>query len=87
MIRMSTGKRQGKLIFHRSLFPSQFPLARLAHASNRLSTPPTFNRLSHVILPRELAKSIPKNRLLEEHEWRGMGVQQSRGWAHYAVHR
>ena len=45
------------------------------------------NLPSHVILPRELAKSIPKNRLLEEHEWRGLGVQQSRGWAHYAVHR
>jgi cyclin-dependent kinase regulatory subunit CKS1 len=20
-------------------------------------------------------------------EWRGMGVQQSRGWVHYAIHR
>ena len=39
----------------------------------------------HVILPRELAKQLPKNRLLTENEWRGIGVQQSRGWEHYAV--
>ena len=39
----------------------------------------------HVILPRELAKQLPKNRLLSEAEWRGIGVQQSRGWEHYAV--
>ena len=47
----------------------------------------TFCTLSHVILPRELAKQLPKNRLLSETEWRGIGVQQSRGWVHYAIHR
>lgn len=41
----------------------------------------------HVILPKELAKNLPKARLLCEAEWRGIGVQQSRGWAHYAIHR
>lgn len=41
----------------------------------------------HVTLPKELAKQLPKNRLLQENEWRGIGVQQSRGWAHYAIHR
>ena len=25
--------------------------------------------------------------IVEEEEWRGMGVQQSRGWEHYAVHK
>jgi cyclin-dependent kinase regulatory subunit CKS1 len=40
-----------------------------------------------VILPKELAKSLPKGRTLAEHEWRSFGVQQSRGWEHYAVHR
>ena len=40
----------------------------------------------HVILPKELAKDLPK-RLLTETEWRGIGVQQSRGWIHYAIHR
>ncbi|MGK3761179.1 MAG: cyclin-dependent kinase regulatory subunit CKS1 [Bacillariaceae sp.] len=42
---------------------------------------------SHVILPKELAKTLPKSRLLSESEWRGIGVQQSRGWGHYAIHR
>lgn len=40
-----------------------------------------------MILPKELARSIAKNTLLSEKEWRGIGVQQSRGWQHYAVHR
>lgn len=25
-------------------------------------------------------------RLLEEHEWRGIGITQSLGWEHYEVH-
>eukprot|EP00587_Corethron_hystrix_P011210 CAMPEP_0113299024 /NCGR_PEP_ID=MMETSP0010_2-20120614/1223_1 /TAXON_ID=216773 ORGANISM="Corethron hystrix, Strain 308" /NCGR_SAMPLE_ID=MMETSP0010_2 /ASSEMBLY_ACC=CAM_ASM_000155 /LENGTH=103 /DNA_ID=CAMNT_0000152173 /DNA_START=144 /DNA_END=455 /DNA_ORIENTATION=+ /assembly_acc=CAM_ASM_000155 len=41
----------------------------------------------HVILPKELSKTLPKSRLLSEAEWRGIGVQQSRGWQHYAIHR
>jgi cyclin-dependent kinase regulatory subunit CKS1 len=41
----------------------------------------------HVILPKHVAKAIPKGRLLTEHEWRSVGVQQSRGWVHYAIHR
>ncbi|XP_077216681.1 cyclin-dependent kinases regulatory subunit 1-like [Tasmannia lanceolata] len=41
----------------------------------------------HVVLPRDVAKILPKNVLLTEEEWRGIGVQQSRGWVHYAIHR
>mmetsp|Transcript_19133 Transcript_19133/g.26330 ORF Transcript_19133/g.26330 Transcript_19133/m.26330 type:complete len:104 (-) Transcript_19133:2116-2427(-) len=41
----------------------------------------------HVILPKDHAKNLPKNRTLTEVEWRGIGVQQSRGWEHYAFHR
>jgi cyclin-dependent kinase regulatory subunit CKS1 len=42
----------------------------------------------HVTLPKELAKSLPKGgRLLTEMEWRQLGVQQSKGWVHYAIHR
>mmetsp|Transcript_26184 Transcript_26184/g.26426 ORF Transcript_26184/g.26426 Transcript_26184/m.26426 type:complete len:105 (-) Transcript_26184:159-473(-) len=41
----------------------------------------------HVILPKDVAKTMPKNRTLAETEWRAMGVQQSRGWEHYAIHR
>lgn len=42
---------------------------------------------SHVILPKELAKMLPKGKLLSDAEWRAYGVQQSRGWEHYAVHK
>ncbi|KAG5139724.1 hypothetical protein AAZX31_12G079700 [Glycine max] len=41
----------------------------------------------HVVLPPEVAKLLPKNRLLSENECRAIGVQQSRGWVHYAIHR
>ncbi|CAN0254416.1 unnamed protein product [Discosporangium mesarthrocarpum] len=41
----------------------------------------------HVILPKETARVLPKTRLLAEEEWRNLGVQQSRGWQHYAIHR
>jgi len=44
----------------------------------------------HVILPKETAKLLPQGkhmRLLHEHEWRNLGVQQSRGWVHYELHR
>ncbi len=40
----------------------------------------------HVILPKELAKYVPHNRLLSEAEWRAIGVQQSPGWIHYMIH-
>lgn len=41
----------------------------------------------HVILSKEIAKMIPKTRLLTEQEWRAVGVQQSRGWVHYMLHK
>mmetsp|Transcript_41967 Transcript_41967/g.85702 ORF Transcript_41967/g.85702 Transcript_41967/m.85702 type:complete len:103 (+) Transcript_41967:160-468(+) len=41
----------------------------------------------HVILPSEVSKMAPKNRLMSETEWRQLGVQQSRGWEHYAIHK
>jgi cyclin-dependent kinase regulatory subunit CKS1 len=41
----------------------------------------------HVILPTDVARLCPQNKLLSESEWRQLGVQQSRGWEHYAVHK
>mmetsp|Transcript_352 Transcript_352/g.975 ORF Transcript_352/g.975 Transcript_352/m.975 type:complete len:95 (-) Transcript_352:540-824(-) len=41
----------------------------------------------HVILPKHISKTAPKGRLLTEAEWRGLGVTQSRGWGHYAMHK
>mmetsp|Transcript_20179 Transcript_20179/g.46567 ORF Transcript_20179/g.46567 Transcript_20179/m.46567 type:complete len:97 (+) Transcript_20179:49-339(+) len=41
----------------------------------------------HVILPKHVAQHVVKGRLLSEQEWRTLGVQQSRGWVHYAIHK
>jgi len=57
----------------------------------------------HVILPKRVAKEMFKlfqfadhsrpgskpgdPRLLLENEWRSIGVQQSRGWHHYEIHK
>lgn len=32
------------------------------------------------MLPKEIARLVPKSHLMTESEWRGIGVQQSRGW-------
>ena len=40
----------------------------------------------HVILPKEIARHVPDDRLMSETEWRNLGVQQSRGWIHYMRH-
>jgi len=40
----------------------------------------------HVVLPKELAKGVPKHKLMTETEWRTLGVQQSPGWVHYMTH-
>lgn len=40
----------------------------------------------HVMLPKEIAKLVPKTHLMSETEWRSLGVQQSQGWIHYMRH-
>ena len=34
----------------------------------------------------DMAKLIPKSKLMTETEWREIGVQQSPGWIHYMIH-
>ncbi|CAK91935.1 unnamed protein product (macronuclear) [Paramecium tetraurelia] len=46
-----------------------------------------FYEYRHVILPKHVFKKLTKGKLLNEMEWRGLGVQQSRGWVHYECHR
>lgn len=40
----------------------------------------------HVMLPKDIAKLVPKTHLMSESEWRSIGVQQSQGWIHYMKH-
>ena len=46
-----------------------------------------FYEYRHVILPKDIFKKIPKNRCLDEKEWREIGVTQSRGWINYEIHK
>lgn len=41
----------------------------------------------HVLLPKHIHKKAPRGRILAETEWRQLGVQQSRGWVHYEIHK
>ena len=43
--------------------------------------------LRHVVLPKEIAKLVPKTRLMSEEEWRSIGVTMSAGWVHYMIHK
>ncbi|KAL3319996.1 Cyclin-dependent kinases regulatory subunit 2 [Cichlidogyrus casuarinus] len=41
----------------------------------------------HVHLPRDLASKVPRDKLMTEHQWRALGIQQSLGWVHYMIHK
>eukprot|EP00752_Nemacystus_decipiens_P010373 g9243.t1 len=41
----------------------------------------------HITLPDAIASRLPKSKLLTEAELQSLGVQQSRGWQHYSIHR
>lgn len=41
----------------------------------------------HVILDKEMVSLIPKNRLMEECEWRALGIKQGPHWEHYLIHK
>ncbi len=40
-----------------------------------------------VTLTEEVFNIMPKNKLLSETEWRLLGVRQTNGWQHYAIHK
>ncbi|KAJ3166805.1 Cyclin-dependent kinases regulatory subunit 2 [Irineochytrium annulatum] len=53
-----------------------------------LSLEPTKNP-RHVAFPKKLRAMVPhvdRNRLLDEHEWRKLGIRMSTGWVHYLIH-
>lgn len=41
----------------------------------------------HVIIPKQLVRYLPKDRLMTETEWRSLGLQQSPGWDHFMIHQ
>ncbi|EDO34402.1 predicted protein [Nematostella vectensis] len=40
----------------------------------------------HVMVPKDIAKLVPRKKLMTESEWRQIGIQQSQGWQHYMHH-
>lgn len=52
------------------------------HVCSAPDSRPTPHR--HITIPLAVAKLIPEETpLLTEHEWRSLGIRQSRGWIHY----
>lgn len=41
----------------------------------------------HVIVDKGMVSLIPKNRLMDECEWRALGVKQGAHWEHYLIHK
>jgi hypothetical protein len=41
----------------------------------------------HVILDKGMVSLIPKNRLMDECEWRALGIKQGPHWEHYLIHK
>ncbi|CAN3357531.1 hypothetical protein DICA3_F30086 [Diutina catenulata] len=67
----------------------------MIHYSPRYSDDSDNYEYRHVMLPKNMLKAIPQDyfnpetgtlRLLLEEEWRGLGITQSLGWAHYETH-
>ena len=64
--------------------PSQELINRIEYSEKYLDENYEYR---HVILPKEIAKQLPKGALMPDATWRAFGVQQSRGWEHYAIHK
>jgi len=41
----------------------------------------------HVILDKSMVSLIPKNRLMDECEWRALDIKQGPHWEHYLIHK
>uniref|UniRef100_A0A8D2CWT1 Cyclin-dependent kinases regulatory subunit n=1 Tax=Sciurus vulgaris TaxID=55149 RepID=A0A8D2CWT1_SCIVU len=39
----------------------------------------------HVVLPKDIAKLVPKIHFVSEPAWRNLGVQQSQGWVRCSI--
>ena len=64
---------------------SHFDITAFPHLLSLSNPHPHIHR--HVMLPKEIAKLVPRGRLMSEKEWRSIGVQQSPGWIHYMIHK
>lgn len=76
-----SGDRKFALLSHPHVAHQQI------HGPTQLPTMTTTTTMDrHVMLPKDIAKLVPKTHLMSESEWRNLGVQQSQGWVHYMIH-
>lgn len=59
--------------------------APLLDATSPLAPQDEKTEFRHVIVPKQLSDIMPRH-LLAEHEWRSLGLQQSKGWVHYGFY-
>jgi cyclin-dependent kinase regulatory subunit CKS1 len=64
-------------------------------SSHQTTKPPRYSssyeddmyQYRHVILDKGMVSLIPKNRLMDECEWRALGIKQGPHWEHYLIHK
>uniref|UniRef100_A0A4X2LU55 Cyclin-dependent kinases regulatory subunit n=1 Tax=Vombatus ursinus TaxID=29139 RepID=A0A4X2LU55_VOMUR len=64
----------------------KLPISQPHSTHQGIHGPAQLLRYRHVMLPKDIAKLVPKTHLMSESEWRNLGVQQSQGWVHYMIH-
>lgn len=64
---------------------STFTPISLRYSSN-LDEDDTY-QYRHIILDKGMVSLIPKNRLMDECEWRALGIKQGAHWEHYLIHK
>uniref|UniRef100_A0A7S2TJX5 Cyclin-dependent kinases regulatory subunit n=1 Tax=Lotharella oceanica TaxID=641309 RepID=A0A7S2TJX5_9EUKA len=63
----------------------QQPIQHIQHITYSTKYQDATYEYRHVVLPSQLTAIVPRH-LLAEHEWRSLGLQQSRGWIHYGFY-
>ncbi|GAB5364483.1 hypothetical protein AAMO2058_000974400 [Amorphochlora amoebiformis] len=63
----------------------QQPIQQIQHITYSTKYSDDTYEYRHVVLPSQLTDIVPRH-LLAEHEWRSLGLQQSRGWIHYGFY-
>lgn len=61
--------------------------ARPTHGDESPQCYAPFRSRRHVTVPRDMVGEVPKGRIMKEAEWRKLGIIQSCGWEHYAIHK
>jgi len=84
MLEMEQDKGDNRVIQHKISRETMTALQQKIYYSDKYTD--DMFEYRHVLLPKEIARLVPKTHLMSETEWRSIGVQQSHGWIHYMRH-